>query len=397
MKITPLEIRQKDFEKKLRGYDKDEVNAFLQSLSNEWERVLEDNKELNIKLQQSEKEVSKLREVETSLYKTLKTAEDTGANVIEQANKAAELHMKETKMNAEALLNESRSKAKAMIEQAEVEARQIIEDLQDAVKDIEQKHRDIENHRDNALQELKNLSVTLIERVEKNAQESKEFKFDDYVKRVKKLARESEERIKLSRPQADKRDENIDDHIAQISKEEAAVHEAKVILPRKYKVEEAPDTTAQEVAAVEAEKKEDQAALAAEKKEKERLEAELVAEREARFKAEEEARLEAERLAAAQKEREEKEALEAALIAEREARIKVEEEARKEAARLALEEEKKKLQEQKAKEKALKEEQERQESMAKEKEQTSTTSDERKGPRIAKTVSFFDELDIDNK
>jgi len=45
MKITPLEIRQKDFEKKMRGYDKDEVNAFLQSLSQEWERTLDETKE----------------------------------------------------------------------------------------------------------------------------------------------------------------------------------------------------------------------------------------------------------------------------------------------------------------------------------------------------------------
>jgi len=64
------------------------------------------------------------------------------------------------------------------------------------LKSIEQNHRDIENHRQNALQELKNLSVTLIEKVEKNTSENKEFKFDDYVKRVKKLARDSEERIK---------------------------------------------------------------------------------------------------------------------------------------------------------------------------------------------------------
>ncbi len=199
MKITPLEIRQKDFEKKLRGYDKDEVNAFLQSLSNEWERMLEENKDLNIKLQQAEREVKKLREVESSLYKTLKTAEETGANVIEQANKAAELHMKETQMNAEALLNESKNKARAMIEQAEVEARQIIEELQEAVKNLEQNHRDIENQREMALQELKNLSVALIEKVERNTQEPKEFRFDDYIKRVKKLAKESDQRIKAEK------------------------------------------------------------------------------------------------------------------------------------------------------------------------------------------------------
>lgn len=225
MKITPLEIRQKDFEKKLRGYDKDEVNAFLQSLSNEWERVLEENKELNLKLKQAEKEVQKLREVESSLYKTLKTAEDTGANVIDQANKAAELHMKETKMNAEGLLNESKNKARAMIEQAELEARQIIEELQDAVKSIEQNHRDIENHRQLAIQELKNLSVTLIEKVERNTQETKEFRFDDYVKRVKKLARDSEERIKSEKTSVTIETKRLDEPPRQSPVEETKTEE----------------------------------------------------------------------------------------------------------------------------------------------------------------------------
>ena len=46
MKITPLEIRQKSFEKEFRGYDKDEVNAYLRSLSQEWEKLLDELKEL---------------------------------------------------------------------------------------------------------------------------------------------------------------------------------------------------------------------------------------------------------------------------------------------------------------------------------------------------------------
>jgi DivIVA domain-containing protein len=72
MKITPLEIRQKTFEKNFRGYEKDEVHAFLLTLSQEWERLMDENKELRIKLEGTEREVGKLREVESSLYKTLK-------------------------------------------------------------------------------------------------------------------------------------------------------------------------------------------------------------------------------------------------------------------------------------------------------------------------------------
>ena len=60
MRITPLDIRQKTFEKNFRGYEKDEVNAFLLSLSQEWERIVDENKELRIKLESTEREVTKL-------------------------------------------------------------------------------------------------------------------------------------------------------------------------------------------------------------------------------------------------------------------------------------------------------------------------------------------------
>ena len=195
MKITPLEIRQKTFEKKLRGFDKDEVNAFLLSMSNEWERILDENKELRIKLDQAEKEVQKLREVESSLFKTLKTAEDTGANLIDQATKAAELHMKETEMNSEALLSESKSKARAIIEQAEAEARQLVDEMQVAVKELEQNYRTIENHRENVIAELKNLSADMLDRIQRTDKARGEFKVEDHLKKVRELARTSQDKI----------------------------------------------------------------------------------------------------------------------------------------------------------------------------------------------------------
>lgn len=203
MKITPLEIRQKTFEKKLRGYDKDDVSAFLLSLSNEWERVLDDNKELKIKLEHAQKEVQKLREVENSLFKTLKTAEDTGANLIDQANKAAELHLRETQMNAEALINESKGKAKSIIERAEQEAKELIGEMQEATQDLERNYRAIENHRDNLITELRNLASDLLEKVEKSSKQVPDFKVSDHLNKVKGLVRDSERKIEeeeLSQP-----------------------------------------------------------------------------------------------------------------------------------------------------------------------------------------------------
>lgn len=175
MKITPLEIRQKAFERALRGYDKDEVNAFLLSLSQEWERALDDTKELRMKYEASEREVNKLREVESSLYKTLKTAEDTGANVIGQANKTAELHLRETQMKAEGMLNEAKVKAKDTIELAEVTSKQMLEEMEDRLKALVQQYKGLETYRDNLLSDLKRMAGETIDRVERMKTVAREF------------------------------------------------------------------------------------------------------------------------------------------------------------------------------------------------------------------------------
>jgi len=181
MKVTPLEIRQKTFERTLRGYDKDEVNAFLLSLSQEWERTVDEYKEMRIKLEAAEREVSKLREVENSLYKTLKTAEDTGANVIGQANKSAELLVREAQLKSEALLNESKAKAKNTMEEADAASRQMLGDMEDRLKAQAEQYKMFELHRENLLADLKRLAAETIDRVERASKTNKSFDVEQHV------------------------------------------------------------------------------------------------------------------------------------------------------------------------------------------------------------------------
>lgn len=193
MKITPLEIRQKTFEKSFRGLDKDEVTAFLLSLSHEWERFLDENKDLKQQREKLEKEVQKLREVETTLFKTLKTAEDTGASVVDQANKTAALHLKEAQINADAMISDAKNKARAIIEKAEMEARDVMEEMTSEVKELEENYRIIENQRDNIISQLKMLSGDVMSKVEKVKYQ--ESGIETHVKKVKQLLRETSERV----------------------------------------------------------------------------------------------------------------------------------------------------------------------------------------------------------
>ncbi|WP_114747709.1 DivIVA domain-containing protein [Pleomorphovibrio marinus] len=158
MKITPLDIRQKTFEKQLRGYDKEEVNAFLVYLSQEWEKISEEKNTLNVRLEHAEKEAGKLREVEASLFRTLKTAEDTGASIIEQANKTADIILKEAQLNADALEAASKNRSKAMIESAEAQAAEIMGELKEQVRQLSGNYEKLLEQRESILENLKNLA-----------------------------------------------------------------------------------------------------------------------------------------------------------------------------------------------------------------------------------------------
>jgi cell division initiation protein len=166
MKITPLEIRQKTFERNFRGYDKEEVDAFLTTLSQEWERVVEEHKELRYKLEIAEREVGKLRDVETSLFKTLKTAEDTGNVMVEQATKKADLHIREAELKAETILNDARAKSRELQDRADDKAEKILQAMERRVKEMEQNYRMLESYRDNLLSDLLVLANNTLERVE---------------------------------------------------------------------------------------------------------------------------------------------------------------------------------------------------------------------------------------
>lgn len=188
MNITPLEIRQKEFEKGFRGYDKDEVSAFLNSLSVEWERLYDQNKELKYKLEASENEVKKLREVENSLFKTLKTAEDTGANMVEQATRTAELHMKETEMRADGLMSEAKSRARSIIEEAENRSSIIIDDMEDEIRQLEQVFRSMDANKTSLISELKLLAEDILNKVGRHQDFPSDIK--PHLKKAKDLGRE---------------------------------------------------------------------------------------------------------------------------------------------------------------------------------------------------------------
>ncbi|WP_018344180.1 DivIVA domain-containing protein [Cytophaga aurantiaca] len=184
MKITPIEIRQKDFNKVFRGYDKEEVDAFLKSLSQEWEKLMDENRDVKSRLEQADREITRLREVESSLFKTIKNAEDTGASLIDHAQRQSDLHMREAQMNAEAIMSEARNRARKTVEEGEVEARTLVAKLVDEVTTLQKEYADIEFKKQHAIQEIQALGEGLLERVQREKSKPNRAETEQRIEKV---------------------------------------------------------------------------------------------------------------------------------------------------------------------------------------------------------------------
>lgn len=108
MKITPLDIQQMVFQVKLRGYDREEVNRFLEEIAQTVEYLNRDNAALRDRIMMLEQQVSDLKRTETTLSTTLVSAQSLAEEVKRSAQRDAELIVKEAELKAGELFRQAR-------------------------------------------------------------------------------------------------------------------------------------------------------------------------------------------------------------------------------------------------------------------------------------------------
>lgn len=109
MNLTPLDIRKQSFQKTFRGYDPDEVQAFLEMAAEGFERLTRENIEMREERSGLKAEVERYREMETTLQEMLRTAQQTADEVRQNARKEAGLIVKEAEITANRSVERARS------------------------------------------------------------------------------------------------------------------------------------------------------------------------------------------------------------------------------------------------------------------------------------------------
>lgn len=112
MPLTPLDIHNKEFSRRIRGYDEDEVNEFLDQVIKDYEAMIRENKELQEQVATMQDKLAHFSNIEETLSKTIIVAQEAADEVKGNSKKEAQLIVKEAEKNADRIINEALAKSR---------------------------------------------------------------------------------------------------------------------------------------------------------------------------------------------------------------------------------------------------------------------------------------------
>jgi cell division initiation protein len=138
MRLSPLDIRQQQFTVRMfRGFDPQEVDAFLEDVAEDYESALRESALLKEQLSALEERSRGLAEREKALQDTLLTTQRLAEDMKESARREAQLLVREAELRGEKMLEEVRAeeaRIRSDIKTLRRTQRQLVEDLRSTLE-----------------------------------------------------------------------------------------------------------------------------------------------------------------------------------------------------------------------------------------------------------------------
>jgi len=108
VKLTPVEIKNQEFKRGMRGYDTVEVDTFIELVADKYQELLNENERLAKQNVVFETELANYKDVEKTLKQTLKNVQENSQMTKENSAKEAGLIKKEAELAAAQMLEKAR-------------------------------------------------------------------------------------------------------------------------------------------------------------------------------------------------------------------------------------------------------------------------------------------------
>ena len=179
MALTPLDIQNKDFSTKMRGYNQDDVDDFLDQVTRDYEDALQKNRELEKSLKHAEEKLQYFNELKDALNQSIIVAQDTADKVKSSANKESEMIITSADNQAKETLVEAESNAR--IADAEAKSTQILAEAIERARQLAGETEDLKKKTRVFHQRLSLMLETQLEQVKSEEWEEILKPFSSYV------------------------------------------------------------------------------------------------------------------------------------------------------------------------------------------------------------------------
>ena len=176
MRISAIDIKKQEFKKSMRGYDVSEVEAYLDTVANEFESIWRENEFLKQQIDSIEEEKKTLsgeidvyRENEKTFQKAIVKSQDMAEEVLENAKKRAELITKE----AEILASKTRIAA------------------QEDFVNLKQELEELRTRNESIIDEVKNFLIEKLNAIEEYSRNRKILRLEAAVTPLKEVKEEN--------------------------------------------------------------------------------------------------------------------------------------------------------------------------------------------------------------
>lgn len=136
MALTPLDIQNKNFSVKMRGYSQDDVDDFLDQVMKDYEEVLQKNRELEKSYKHAEEKLQYFNELKDALNQSIIVAQDTADKVKTSASKESEVIVTSAENTANEMIASAEKRSNNMVNAAEEKAKEILNTATDKARQL---------------------------------------------------------------------------------------------------------------------------------------------------------------------------------------------------------------------------------------------------------------------
>jgi len=126
--LTPLDIQKKEFRRTFRGYSEEEVDSFLDQVTQDYENLLREIQVLKEKIAQTEQNIARYREIEEAIKNTMVMAQKNADELRQNTEKEAGVILDRARIEADQLTREAEQEAAALLGEAENKLKLIMDE-----------------------------------------------------------------------------------------------------------------------------------------------------------------------------------------------------------------------------------------------------------------------------